>query len=61
MTFQDDFNTWDLPQEDKGESTKKGIILKGIKEDCTLDGEEPHGSEVFSLIVRGLKNEDKEI
>jgi len=25
------------PKEDEGESTKKGIALKAIKEDCTSD------------------------
>ena len=43
-------------KEDDGESSKKGIALKAIQEDCTSEEEEPNGNddEAFSLIVRGL-------
>ena len=43
-------------KEDDWESSKKGIALKAIQEDCTADEEEPNDNddEAFSLIVQGL-------
>ena len=43
-------------KEDKRESSKKGIALKAIQENCTSEEEEFNGNdeERFSLIIRGL-------
>jgi len=43
-------------KEDEGESSKKGIALKAIQEDCTSEEEESNDKddEAFLLIIRGL-------
>jgi len=43
-------------KEEDGESSKKGIALKAIKQDCSSEDEDPDNNddEVFLLIVRGL-------
>ena len=43
-------------KEHEGNSSKKVIALKALKEDCTAVEEEPddNDEEAFSLIVRGL-------
>ena len=37
-------------KEDEDESSRKGIVLKVSKEDCTSDEEEPNDDDAFSLL-----------